>query len=96
MKLRDHPLLRYRGASSWPPLWISRDAVKTLRGEIGVLKYVYFRRGPASKCYLVIEYEHEAFVGTLFFDTETACGSICRLLQSHVGSSIKEIGDLEV
>ena len=24
MKLRDHPLLSYRGVSSWPPVWISK------------------------------------------------------------------------
>ena len=99
MKLRNHPLMRHRGASNWPPTWMQhrRDGgVKTLQGEIGVLRYAYSRRGPAEKCYLVIEHEHEAFVGTLFFDNETSCEQICKLLQAHVGHSIKEIGDLEV
>lgn len=97
MKLRDHPLMRHRGAPNWPPRWIhTRDGVKTLEGEIGVLTYVHSRRGPADKCYLVIEHESDALVGTLFFDDETTCEQICKLLKAYIGRSIKEIGDLEV
>lgn len=90
--------MMYRGASNWPPLWVKKTpaGVKTLKGEVGVLKYVFMRQRPADKCYLVIECEHEAFVGRLSFDNEASCGRISTLLRTHVGRSIKEIGDLEV
>ena len=98
MKLRDHPLMRHRGAPNWPPRWVQHTTagVKTLEGEIGFLKYIHLRDGPADKCFLVIEHENDALVGTLFFDNQTFCGKICRMLKAHVGRSIKEIGDLEV
>jgi hypothetical protein len=86
--------MSYRGAPNWPPVWVG--GAKTLKGEIGILKYVLMRHGPADRCYLTMEYQSQAFVGTLFFDDEASCGRICTLLQSNIGHSLKEIGDLEV
>jgi hypothetical protein len=90
--------MSYRGASNWPPVWLqnTRGGVKTLKGEIGVLKYVFLRHAPADKCYLTMEYQNQAFVGTMLFDDEAFCERICRILRSHVGHAIKEIGDLEL
>ena len=98
MKLRDHPLMSYHGISNWPPVWVQNTSkgAKTLKGESGILKYVFMRQGPADRCYLTMEYQNQAFVGTLLFDHPTFCERICRLLQSNIGRSIKEIGDLEV
>ena len=96
LKLRDHPLMRFRGISNWPPLWVQENGARKFSGEIGVLKYVFSRHGPSSKCYLIIEYEHENLVGTLLFDNETFCERICSLLRSHVGHTLTKIGDLDV
>jgi hypothetical protein len=61
-----------------------------------VLKYVFSRHAPSSKCYLIIEYEHETLVGTLYFDNEAFCERISDMLRSHVGHTLTQIGDLEL
>jgi hypothetical protein len=42
MLLRNHPLMRYRGIASWPPVWtwIGGGEKKRPRGEIGILRSV--------------------------------------------------------
>ena len=101
MHLRDHPLMSYRGVPNWPPVWIqSRGfAVKPMRGEVGILVYVYRNENTSStKCYLTIEHEHQIYVGTLLFDY-SARGfgvQICKLLNANTRRTLKEIGDLEV
>jgi hypothetical protein len=42
MLLRDHPLMSFKGMSSWPPVWtwIDGHEKKSARGEIGILKEV--------------------------------------------------------
>jgi hypothetical protein len=97
MLLRDHPLMSYRHVRNWPPVWTQarKEANKTLRGEIGILRYV--QGGPTSnKCYLVIDYYSEYFVGTLIFDDLSFSAQVADLLQKQVGRSIKEIGDIDL
>jgi hypothetical protein len=78
VKLREHPLLKYRRVCNWPPVWTqhTNTGVKTLTGEIGILLYVHARHQPSNKCFLVIEHGREKFVGTLIFDDEAFCGQI--------------------
>ena len=97
MKLRDHPLMRHRGAPNWPPVWRQSrfNSIRKVEGEVGVLTYVY--AAPDShRCYLVIEYEHENYTSTLIFDDTRFCHQVTGLLRQHIGSSIKDIGDLDV
>jgi hypothetical protein len=99
MQLRDHPLMSYRGICNWPPVWTkgsNESEKKTIKSEIGILKYVHFNRLPANKCYLVIEYQDEHFIGTLIFSDAWFCAQIAEFLRHHVGRTIKEIGDLEI
>lgn len=99
MKLRAHPLMTYRQVPNWPPVWTqtTKTGRRTIKGEIGVLKYVYTSGGvPSDKCFLVIEHENEQYVGTLLFDNLTFCAQLCAMLQSQVGRSIQQIGDLDV
>ena len=98
MKLRDHPLMSYRGSKNWPPVWTrARDTtLKTLRGEIGVLTYVHSNPQLSSKCYLIMEYEGETYVGTLIFGDKTFYNQICEVLRVHVRRPIQEIGDLDL
>ena len=96
LKLREHPLMRYRGISNWPPVWVQESGARKFSGEIGILKYVFSRHAPSSKCYLIIEYDHEALVGTLYFDNEFFCERIAGLLRSQVGHTLMTIGDLDV
>ena len=43
VKLRDHPLMSYRGIPNWPPVWTQMriGGVKIVKGEVGVLIYVH-------------------------------------------------------
>ncbi len=96
MKLRDHPLMSYRGLKNWPPVWThARDNnFKTVRGEIGVLAYVHSNAQSSNRCYLVIDYEGETYVGTLIFGNQTFCKQITDLLRLHLKRPIKELGEL--
>ena len=98
MELRHHPFMRRHGVVNWPPVWSQqrKEGNKTLRGEIGVLRYVHANKNVSNKCFLVIEHENEHFVGCLIFDDVTFCWEIAMLLQNHIGHSIEEIGSLEV
>ena len=98
MELRNHSFMRRHGIPNWPPIWSQhrKEGSKSLRGEIGVLRYVHTNRNISNKCYLVIEHETEHFVGCLIFDDVTFCWQISSLLQNHIGHSIKEIGDMDL
>jgi hypothetical protein len=98
MMLRDHPLMSYRGVKNWPPIWTrTRDEnLKTVRGEVGVLTYVYSNPRMSSKCFLVIDHEGETYVGALIFDTHALCKQVTDLLWAHMNRPIKEIGDLDL
>jgi len=65
-------------------------------GEVGVLKYVHSNSLMSNKCFLVIDFQNEAYIGSLIFKDHAFCGQISNLLRDHVGRSIKEIGDLDL
>jgi len=69
---------------------------KPAAGEVGVLKYVLANDRVSNQCYLVIEFEHEHYVGRLTFDTLSTCAQISNLLRSHVGRRIDQIGELDI
>jgi hypothetical protein len=98
---QDHPstTLRDHISLNWPPVWTKatrNDGADPSRGEIGVLRYVHFSNSTHHKCYLVIEHEGEHFVGTLLFHDPALHDQIANLLRKHIGSSIREIGNLEI
>ena len=97
VKLRDHPLMSYRGIPNWPPVWTQMgiDGVKILKGEVGVLIYAH-AGGASNTCYLVIEHENQNYTGNLVFDDGPLCRQIVDLLQQYCRRSVKEIGDLQV
>jgi hypothetical protein len=98
MELRDHPLMSYRRLKNWPPVWTRArgNVVKTVTGEVGVLTYVYSNARLSSRCFLVMDYEGETYVGTLIFGNQAFCEQVSDLLRSHLNKSIKEIGDLDL
>jgi hypothetical protein len=97
VKLRDHPLMSYRGIPNWPPVWTQMriGGVKIMKGEVGVLIYVH-AGGASNTCYLVIEHENQNYSGSLVFDDGPFCRQMVDLLQQYCGRSVKEIGDLQV
>jgi hypothetical protein len=100
MKLRDHPLMSYRGIRNWPPVWTlattRKGIVTILTGEVGVLKYVHSNILMSNKCFVAIDFQEETYIGSLIFKDHAFCRQISHLLRDHVGRSIKNIGDLDV
>jgi hypothetical protein len=96
--LRDHPLMRYRGMRNWPPVWTQAGTTgnKSARGELGVLKQVNGDRRSTQRFYLVIEHEGERYVGALLFDDSVFGWFISKVLRSHIGWPIKNIGALDL
>ncbi len=88
----------FRGTPSWPPIWVAakKENTSTLTGEVGTLKYVYASNRIRDKCFLVIDHNHQSYIGTLMFDHPSFCVQIVTILRSHIGRSIKEIGNLEI
>jgi|SRR5262249_11704492 len=99
MLLRHHPLFRYRGIPSWPPVWTWESGLENHRpkGEIGILRKVEASNiRPADRCFLYIEHEASSYIGCLLFDDSTFCGYVATLLENHCNRSVKEIGGLDV
>jgi hypothetical protein len=96
--LRDHPLMQYRGARNWPPVWTQAgtNGKKTATGEVGRLKQVNGDSRSNKRCFLVTEHEGERYIGALLFDDAIFCWLISRVLKSHIGWSVKELGDLDL
>jgi hypothetical protein len=94
MKLREHPLMSYRGMSNWPPVWC-RTGQPTLSGEIGVLVNADCDRA-GDRCFITMDLESQRYLGTLLFTDKKFCWLICKLLKNRTGMSIKEIGDLDL
>jgi len=96
--LRDHPLMSYRGMRNWPPIWGCGPtyATECITGEVGVLRHVTRHYLVPLRCFLYMELEGRTYTGALLFDDAVFCEQIFDLLETCVGRSIKEIGDLDV
>jgi hypothetical protein len=70
--------------------------VKHVKGEVGVLKEVYYDAGTSNKCFLVIEHQSLSYLGCITCPTRSFCKQLTHFLRNHIGRSIEEIGDLEV
>jgi hypothetical protein len=98
LALRDHPRMQYRGLRNWPPRWTQAgtEGNKVLSGEVGTLKQVNRDSRSARRCFLVIESDGERYVGALLFDDEIVCWLVSHVLRSHIGWSIRDLGDLDL
>ena len=90
--------MTYRGLKNWPPAWAqaTKDRATTVAGEVGVLQYVHSNPQVSGKCYLIMDYDGETYVGTLVFESHAFCKQMGDLLKRHLKKPIKEIGDLEL
>ena len=98
MQLRNHSLKPRHGVPNWPPVWTQpkKYSNKTVRGEVGVLTYVFANNKTTNRCHLVIEHENERYVGSLIFDDFEFCWMISTLLKNQVGRSVRKIRDLDL
>jgi hypothetical protein len=99
VKLRDHPLMKRKsGVYAWPPIWTTtrRDPDDKPEGEIGTLEQVLMSHVVDDVLFLVIRHQGFRYMGALGFDDPAFCRTIYDLLNSHIGLSIQEIGDLDL
>src|SRR5947207_13826928 len=96
--LRSHPLMSYRGIPNWPPTWTSTclKEKKTLKGEVGILTHAIREDQLPTKCFLVIEYGNEAYMGCVIFDDATFCEQLDDMLHLDYARSVKDIGYLSL
>jgi len=98
MKLRDHPLMSYRGLRNWPPVWVGTgDRVNSrITGEVGTLTGVKIYDLSYTRIFLLIEHEEGRYTGCLFFDDRSFCRTIYNLLQAYTGTSISAIAEIDI
>src|SRR5215475_11818619 len=99
MKLREHPLLSYRGIPSWPPVWLwtAGQEDKKPKGEVGKLREVRLSLiEPPNKCFLLIDHDEATYMGCLLINDLAFCAQIAELLQRHYGFSVRDIGSLDL
>ncbi|HKY08039.1 MAG TPA: hypothetical protein VJQ55_07355 [Candidatus Binatia bacterium] len=90
--------MQHRNVRNWPPVW-TRDrgqGLKTVRGEVGKLAFIYSNPAVSTRCYLVIDYNGENYVGTLIFDDRAFCKQVTDLLRRYLGKTIQEVGAIEL
>jgi hypothetical protein len=99
MKLREHPLLSYRGVPSWPPVWMWIDGQDNQKpkGEIGTLKEVRLSIiEPPNRCFLLVDHNDSVYMGCLLINDLAFCAQIAQLLQGYYGHAVREIGSLDL
>jgi hypothetical protein len=103
MELRYHPLMSHEGAPAWPPRWMPREPGRPqLRGEVGVLTEVAAACGDDARnhrpaeIFLFMEYEGVGYVSSLLFDDHAFCGAIGKIMRTHCGRTIEEIGSVDL
>jgi hypothetical protein len=99
MLLREHPLLSYRGVSTWPPAWswLGDGVNRHPKGEVGVLREIRVPvTDPFNRCFLIVEYKNALYMGCLLIDDLRFCNQVSRLLQAHCGELLASIGGLDL
>ena len=99
MKLRDHPLMSYKGAASWPPAWFWRNGYETAHptGEVGILKQVIPSTvSPYTGCFLIMQHLEAEYIGALLLSDPVFCQEIYRVLVQNCGELIQTIGAIDL
>ena len=97
MKPRDQLRTDKGTFYNWPPIWTNRqDPTDKPQGEIGNLEDVWMTEAADDILFIVIEYQGRRYMGAIGFDSPPLCLQISFLLQSSIGLSIKEIGDIDL
>ena len=97
MKLRDQLRANKGTFYDWPPIWTNcQDPTDKPQGEIGNLQEVMMTEADDDILFIATEYQGRRYIGAMGFDSPDLCFQISILLQSHIGLSIKDIGDLDL
>jgi hypothetical protein len=98
MKLRDHPLMSYRGIRSWPPAWLWRSGYESTfpEGEVGILREVLPSSVPPNNsCFLIMEHCGAQYIGTLLLSDHAFYLQIYSLLVHNCGQTMQDIGEID-
>ena len=100
MQLRPSPIT-LRNICNWPPAWVRLGraharAVKTVTGEIGVLKEVRCYEDRPGRIYLTVDHGRTAYVGCLLFDDQRFCKYAFEHLRRCYGMDIRAVGTSEL
>jgi hypothetical protein len=88
---------RKSGFANWPPKWTTlSDKNDKPSGEIGTLEKPLRPEMFTNRLFLLIRHEGFRYMGSMAFDDPAFCYELYRLLNSQVGRSIKEIGDIDL
>ena len=93
---RRHPLMTYRGARIWPPVWVEKYGDGKLSGEIGELTHLGNNPDESAALFLHITHDGVPYCGKLLIQDPGFRQSVYEVLRKHIGHSIKEIGDLDL
>jgi hypothetical protein len=90
--------MSYRTVPNWPPAWtwIGGAEDQKPEGEVGTFKELSYWPHQLNKCFLIIDHERAAYMGSLLFDDTSFCREIIFILKNCMGWSIEQIGDLDV
>ena len=96
MKLKDHPLLKNRDVSNWPPSYLTLDPRRELIKEFGILRAVTLDARAPNRCFLMVEMGGLGYVSRLKFDSFACRERFVKIINVHLNKPMKEIGELEV
>jgi hypothetical protein len=97
MELRRHPLMTYRGAPSWPPVWVAGDSTDRPKGEVGVLVGVEQSRvDPGNRYFITIKHNGSSYSGCLLVDDVRFGQKVSRLLRRHLHCPLEVIGCIDI
>ena len=98
MRLREHPLLSYRGYSMWPPIWVGIGGTTGHhpQGEVGRLKEVRYYETRPCRLFLAMDYGGALYTGCLLFDDNESCQRVVEVLRCCYDMFIRDIGGLDL
>lgn len=99
MKLRDHPLMTYKGTRTWPPSWLWRggDDNTCPEGEVGILRELLPSTVPPNNsCFLIMEHCGAQYIGVLLLNDHPFYLQIYALLVHKCGETILDIGEIDI
>lgn len=101
MELRTHPLMVYKRASNWPPVWTKvggrKETADRFQAEAGVLLDVMWPHiEPHNRFHLIMEYGKAQYIGTLLFNDPSFCREIFKLFQGYCRQPIERLGSLDL
>src|SRR5215475_10806128 len=98
LALQDHPQLNFLPRSSWPPIWVHTRSqpYKRLIGKVGMFTGTILTKEIPKGLYVKMEFEQDCYLGLLMVQDAVFARQLHGFLQSYIGLSIKEVGDLDL